>query len=76
MQKYGAKGATDVTGFGLLGHAGNLAKFQKQAVSLVIHNLPTLPKTAAIDQALNNRFKLMQGLAPETSGKLSPRKMC
>ena len=36
----GAHGATDVTGFGLLGHAQNLASAQKAAVSFKIHTLP------------------------------------
>ena len=36
----GAHGATDVTGFGLLGHAKNLASAQKAAVSFKIHSLP------------------------------------
>ena len=36
----GAHGATDVTGFGLLGHAQNLASAQKASVSFRIHTLP------------------------------------
>ena len=36
----GAHGATDVTGFGLLGHAQNLASAQKAPVSFKIHTLP------------------------------------
>lgn len=36
----GAHGATDITGFGLLGHARNLAAAQKAAVSFRIHTLP------------------------------------
>lgn len=36
----GAHGATDVTGFGLLGHAQNLAATQKAEVSFKIHTLP------------------------------------
>jgi hypothetical protein len=32
MQKHGAHGATDVTGFGILGHAQNLAKEQHAEV--------------------------------------------
>ena len=36
----GAHGATDVTGFGLLGHAQNLASAQEAAVSFNIHSLP------------------------------------
>jgi len=41
MQKYGAHGATDITGFGVLGHASNLAGSQKAAVSFKIHTLPS-----------------------------------
>ena len=38
----GAHGATDVTGFGILGHARNLAGSQKAAVSFKIHTLPSM----------------------------------
>lgn len=68
MHKYGAHAATDVTGFGILGHAQNLARFQKKDVSFVIHNLPVISKMQAIDGACNNRFKLKLGYSPETSG--------
>ena len=37
----GAHCATDVTGFGILGHARNLAKAQKGAVSFKLHSLPS-----------------------------------
>lgn len=68
MHKYGAHAATDVTGFGILGHAQNLAGFQKKDVLFVIHNLPVISKMQAIDGACNNRFKLKLGYSPETSG--------
>ncbi|EDQ89059.1 uncharacterized protein MONBRDRAFT_8404, partial [Monosiga brevicollis MX1] len=42
MRKYGAHGATDVTGFGILGHAQNLAEAQTAEVDLVLDMLPTL----------------------------------
>merc|ERR1712088_960721 len=45
MHKYNAHGATDVTGFGLLGHAQALARNQKNEVSFVIHNLPVIART-------------------------------
>ncbi|KAF6027889.1 hypothetical protein EB796_013790 [Bugula neritina] len=48
MHKYNAHGCTDVTGFGLLGHASNLAKIQKSEVSFVIHNLPIIAKMAVV----------------------------
>ena len=38
----GAHCATDVTGFGILGHARNLAKAQKRAVSFKLHSLPSM----------------------------------
>lgn len=36
-----AHGATDITGFGILGHAQNLASCQKAAVNFSIHTLPS-----------------------------------
>ncbi|CAG0926199.1 unnamed protein product, partial [Notodromas monacha] len=36
MKKYGATAATDVTGFGILGHADNLAKSQIREVTFII----------------------------------------
>jgi len=69
MHKFNAHGATDVTGFGLLGHAKNLASTQKNEVSFVIHNLPVIAKMAAISKACGNMFGLLQGQSAETSGK-------
>ena len=37
MKKYKAHGATDITGFGLLGHVQALARNHKNEVSFVIH---------------------------------------
>jgi selenide,water dikinase len=47
----GAKGATDVTGFGLLGHALNMAKTSK--VNLIIHNekVPLMNKVHVLAEA-------------------------
>lgn len=70
MHKYNAHGATDVTGFGILGHASNLAKNQKAEVSFVIHNLPVIAKMATIAKACGNIFQLLQGYSAETSGGL------
>lgn len=70
MHKYNAHGATDVTGFGLLGHAQTLAKHQKNEVSFVIHNLPVIAKMAAVAKACGNMFQLLQGHSAETSGGL------
>ncbi len=83
MHKYGAHGATDVTGFGLIGHASNLAKHQKGDVSFKIHTLPstslvtllcaqphTLHTVLPHMVAVNSvvSFKLLQGFSAETSG--------
>lgn len=69
MHTFNAHAATDITGFGILGHAQNLAKQQRNEVSFVIHNLPIIAKMAAISKACGNRSRLLQGTSPETSGK-------
>jgi len=46
--------------YGLLGHAQNLARIQKNEVSFVIHNLPIIAKMAAISKACGNMFGLLQ----------------
>eukprot|EP00054_Salpingoeca_dolichothecata_P013024 m.72455 g.72455 ORF g.72455 m.72455 type:complete len:322 (+) comp20255_c1_seq3:477-1442(+) len=68
MQKYKAKGATDITGFGYLGHANNLAKNQRAEVDFEIHTLPVLPGMKAVDEIVS--FKLVEGFSAETSGGL------
>lgn len=69
MHTFNAHAATDITGFGILGHAQNLAKQQRNEVSFVIHNLPIIAKMAAISKA-SGRFGLLQGTSAETSGGL------
>ena len=71
MHKYNAHGATDVGGYGLLGHANNLANIQKNEVGFVIHNLPVIAKMAAVSKACGNMFGLLQGHAAETSGNFA-----
>lgn len=71
MHTFNAHAATDITGFGILGHAQNLARQQRSEVSFVIHNLPVLAKMAAVSKACGNMFGLMHGTCPETSGKES-----
>lgn len=69
MHKYQAHGCTDVTGFGIVGHAINLAKVQKQEVCFVIHNLPIIAKMAAVSKHhKDDAFGLLQGTSAETSG--------
>ncbi|NXF42350.1 SPS1 dikinase, partial [Nyctibius bracteatus] len=68
MRAFGAHAATDVTGFGIVGHARALAAQQRHEVAFVIHNLPVIAKMAAVSKACGARFGLLQGTAPETSG--------
>jgi selenide,water dikinase len=42
LKRYKSHGATDVTGFGILGHAQNLAGAQKLEVDLIIDSLPII----------------------------------
>lgn len=70
MHMFNSHGATDVTGFGILGHAENLAKQQTNEVNFVIHNLPCIQKMASIARACGNLFGLLQGTSAETSGGL------
>lgn len=69
MHKYGAHGATDVTGFGLMGHANNLAKNQKAKVRFEIDTLPILAHMKTVVNKVGI-FKLFEGLSAETSGGL------
>ena len=68
MLKYGAKAATDVTGFGLLGHAKNLASNQTLPVQFVIHTVPVIAKTQLVDEKVP--YRLTKGHSAETSGGL------
>ncbi|KAH7936368.1 hypothetical protein HPB52_021768 [Rhipicephalus sanguineus] len=70
MHKHGCHGATDVTGFGLLGHAQNLVQVQQRSLGFVIHTLPIIAKVPALLAATGTSFKLMQGYSAETSGGL------
>ncbi len=44
MQRFGVKGATDITGFGLLGHAYRFADASKVSFRLTSKDFPVLPK--------------------------------
>uniref|UniRef100_H0XI09 selenide, water dikinase n=1 Tax=Otolemur garnettii TaxID=30611 RepID=H0XI09_OTOGA len=69
MHTFNAHAATDITGYGILGHSQNLVKQQRNDVSFVIHNLPIIAKMAAISKA-TGQFGLLQGTSAETSGGL------
>eukprot|EP01132_Coremiostelium_polycephalum_P002831 gene2831-3517_t len=70
MKKYGAHAATDVTGFGLLGHSRNLAMNQNASLTFEIHTLPIIAGMKKIEDHLNHPFKLLKGTSAETSGGL------
>ncbi|XP_062135657.1 selenide, water dikinase 2 isoform X2 [Drosophila sulfurigaster albostrigata] len=70
MHKYEAHAATDVTGFGLLGHAKNLAQFQKLPLLFKIHTLPIIKNILRISQLVGQSAKLIAGKTVETSGGL------
>ena len=71
MHKFKAHAATDVTGFGILGHANNLAKNQKEkGLCFLIDTLPIIYKMDIIDKIEPNQFKLCMGYSAETSGGL------
>lgn len=70
MQKYGAHCATDVTGYGILGHATNMAKAQQNEVGFVINKLPIIAHMVAVAKVCGIAFGLLQGFSAETSGGL------
>ena len=69
MHVHGARAATDVTGFGLLGHAHNLASNQRAAVHFRLHTLPLIRGAAEVNRRVND-FGLLDGYSAETSGGL------
>lgn len=69
MLKYKAHGATDVTGFGILGHATNLAENQSSPMNIELHTLPIIKKMADVEKKVE-LFQLMEGYSAETSGGL------
>ena len=52
MHEFSAHACTDVTGFGILGHASNLAKAQKAEVDIVITRLPVIGGMVEVDQVM------------------------
>lgn len=66
MHEVGVNAATDVTGFGILGHASNMA--EQSRVSIEIHSLPVIKWTPKIAETL--RIPLLEGEGVETAGGL------
>jgi len=48
MQQFGVKGATDITGFGLLGHALKMAEASNVSIQLSLSSLPVLPQVLSL----------------------------
>lgn len=69
MLKYGGTSSTDVTGFGQIGHATNLAEVQKNKVDYAFHTIPCFKGLKDQDKIVRD-FKQKEGLAAETSGGL------
>lgn len=69
MHLHGATAATDVTGFGILGHAQNLMDNQTEAVGMELHTLPCWKGAVAVNNQVLN-FGLVRGYSAETSGGL------
>lgn len=59
-----------MTGFGILAHARNQAKSQHADVDFEIHTLPIIKNMVAVNEAIGNSFRLLDGFAAETSGGL------
>lgn len=70
MHKYKAHASTDVTGFGLVGHAENLLLFQEEQLDFIIESLPVIRHVKKIAEVLNRHKKLNEGRMVETSGGL------
>src|SRR5206468_3427115 len=47
----GARGATDITGFGLLGHAGEMVRASRAGLSIAASRLPLLPGARKLAEA-------------------------
>jgi selenide,water dikinase len=69
MHKYKGHAATDVTGFGLIRHATNLAANQKEDVAFIIDTLPCLSHVPKVAESFPG-FGFLQGTSAETSGGL------
>jgi selenide,water dikinase len=69
MRKFNIGCCTDVTGFGIKGHAENLVIAQKKQLKFKIDKLPIISFMDQINSKVLN-FKLDQGYSAETSGGL------
>lgn len=75
MRKYKSHGATDVTGFGILGHAKNFGAAQMegehpQNLCLVLDRLPMYKTAVEASKLMKDKYRLFEGYSAETSGGL------
>ncbi len=70
MREVGAHGCTDVTGFGILGHAENLVNIQKNPVDIVLTHLPIIRGLVQLEKSVTIDYRLTRGYSAETSGGL------
>ena len=70
MHKYKAHAATDITGFGLVGHAENLLKYQEDELDYIVNRMPVIKGVKKMAEILNRHQKLITGKMVETSGGL------
>ena len=68
LHAHHAHASTDVTGFGLLGHAETLVRQQLQSVDFLIDSLPCIRRCMEVSDRFG--LRLREGLAAETSGGL------
>jgi selenide,water dikinase len=69
IRKYKAHACTDVTGFGILGHANYLAQAQLNNVTFVLNRFPIYKHLIHVDKKVVD-YKFMEGYTAETSGGL------
>lgn len=62
LRKYNANACTDVTGFGILGHANYLAQAQKANVEFVLNKFPIYKGLMKIEKKVLD-FRFLEGLA-------------
>lgn len=74
MRDFNAVTCTDVTGFGLVGHARNLVESQEisssSAISIRFDVIPVIRGAVKASLLLADKYKLFEGLSAETSGGL------
>jgi len=58
VRKYRAHACTDVTGFGILGHANYLGQAQRNSVELVINRLPIYKNLLKIEHRVQT-FRIL-----------------